>query len=487
MMCLGVVCIANAADKKVIIGFKKSAAVTEEGKHRKFYRSGGHVKHSHKSINAISGQLPEEEIAKIKKDPDVAYVEADVELGITEPDTVLPPLTQEYTDSWGVTRIGGNFAAAGGITGAGVKVAVLDSGIDYNHPDLKDNYKGGYNVVYGSDDPYDDGYISHGTHIAGIIGARDNGTGVVGVAPEASIYAVKVLGGMLMGALSDILAGMEWAIENKMDIINLSIESSIDSEAFRDACDRAYQAGIIVVAAGGNSKSNVIAFPAAYESVIAVAATSEDDTFAAFSNFGEKIELAAPGVSIKSTLRGGGYGTMKGTSQAAAHVSGAAAILLAKELSQNKDDKSQADDVRELLDSSATDFGDAGRDQYFGFGLVNLTKALTPPLPVTWKYSITMDRGYSRSRILTIPLDEGEYKIDIELKGLRDLQIIVRDSNGVRRINHKPERHRFYKKRDNQANETGSTFNISIASSGSLLFIPEGRPGSSADIVITAN
>ena len=479
--------IAGAADKKVIIGFKKDSGFSEEGKHNKFYRSGGRVKRSHKMINAISGQLPEEEIEKLKKDPTVAYIEADAVVGIAEPIAVTTALTQEYNDSWGVTKIGGNAAVSAGITGAGIKVAILDSGIDYNHPDLKDNYKGGYNFAYDNNDPFDDGYISHGTHIAGIIGARKNGTGAVGVAPEVSLYAVKVLGGMVMGDLSDILAGMEWAITNKMDIINMSIGAPIDSAAFKDACDRAYQAGIIVVAASGNTHSNSIEFPAAYDSVISVSATNQDDTFATFSNYAPKNELAAPGVSINSTMRGGGYGIMNGTSQATAHVSGAAAILLAKEIADKNGDGRFADDVRTLLNTSARDLGDSGRDQYFGFGLVDLEKALTPPAPTKWEYSITKTRASHDSQTLVVPLQAGNYKVDITLSGMHELEVIAKDSSGSRYIEIEKKHRPGLPKQNNQINANStSTVSISIDTAGSLVFVPKGKVGSSALIVITA-
>ena len=378
----GMTSLVDAAEKKVIIGFKKGVIASREDKHYKLRRLGGHVKRNHPSINSISGSIPEEQIAELLKDPDVAYVEPDLLVGLTEPAMTASITSQEYLDSWGVTRIGGDTAVALGITGAGVKVAILDSGIDYTHPELIDNYKGGYNFVYENNDPYDDGYNSHGTHIAGIIGARNNGTGVVGVAPEVSLYAVKVLDSSVMGDLSDILAGIDWAITNKMDIINLSIGASIDSNAFRDACLKAYQAGIILVAASGNQGNSYnydmsIDFPAAYNSVIAVGATKQDDTHASFSSYGPKIELAAPGVEIKSTFRGGGYGTLSGTSQATAYVTGAAALLLAKMKVDGGMVANVVDTVRAVMDSSAKDLGDVGRDWYFGFGLVDLSKALT--------------------------------------------------------------------------------------------------------------
>ena len=472
--------VAGAADKKVIIGFKKEARTTEEHKIQKLHRTGGHLKRHHKMINAISAQIPEEEIEKLKRDPAIAYVEPDITVGLTEP-LITTPLSQEYSDSWGVTKIGGTTAAAAGLTGAGIKVAVLDSGIDYSHPDLKDNYKGGYNFIYDNNDPFDDGYISHGTHIAGIIGARNNGTGVVGVAPEVSLYAVKVLGGMVTGDLSDILAGMEWAITNKMDIINMSIGAPIDSAAFKDACDRAYQAGIILIASSGNTHG-AVEFPAAYDSVIAVSATDQDDTIATFSNYGETIELTAPGVNINSTLRGGSYGIMKGTSQATAHVTGAAAILLSKQIADNNGDGRTADDVRTLLGTSATDLGAIGRDQFFGFGRVDLDKALTPPAATTLEYSIAIGQLAPLKQTLKVPLDTGAYKVEITTRQL-DLRIAVMDSNGTRLI--ESERRSRINNKRSQVEPDTSLFTVNIGAEGTLIFFPHGKPGATASIRIT--
>lgn len=467
---LGFTAVAGAAEKKVIIGFKKDVIVSDEQKRQRVYRSGGHLKRSHKLINAVSARIPAEEIEALKKDPAVAYVEPDVTVGLIEPITTLIP-SPEYDGSWGVTRIGGADAAAAGFTGAGIKIAILDSGIDCSHPDLADNCRPGYNFAYDNNDTFDDGYISHGTHIAGIIGARNNGTGVVGVAPAAELYPVKVLGGSVMGDLSDILAGMEWSILNGMNVINLSIGAPIDSPSFKDACDRAYQAGIVVVSASGNSGSSTIDFPAAYDSVIAVSATNPDDTIATFSNYGDKIELAAPGLNINSTMRGGGYGTMKGTSQATAHVTGAAAVLFSKKMSDTNGNGRTADEIRALLTASATDLGVAGKDQYFGYGLVNLTKALTPPpaTPVTLKYTL------ANKIPLKLHLKPGKYKVEIIDREM-PLQIMINDISGTRRIASLTCR---------KGTSADSTLLVTIGEKGTLIFLPMGKNGSTALIQIT--
>ncbi|MHC4310790.1 MAG: S8 family peptidase, partial [Planctomycetota bacterium] len=195
-------------------------------------------------------------------------------------------------------------------------MAVLDTGIDYKHPDLDDNCYGGVNVINPRKDYRDDN--GHGTHVAGIIAAEDNDIGVVGVAPEAYLYGVKALDRNGSGWLSDIIAGLEWCVNNRMDIVNMSLGADSDIQAFHDACDAA-SATVILVAAAGND-GGAVDYPAAYGSVIAVSATDSSDGLASFSNYGNEIEIAAPGVNILSTYKGGGYETHSGTSMAAPHV-----------------------------------------------------------------------------------------------------------------------------------------------------------------------
>lgn len=370
----------TAAEKKVLVGFREQAGLTSLEKQEKIHRAGGRIKRALKRMNVVAARLPEEDIQRLKDDPSIAYVEEDSVVRAVEPFAALGAPSREYLDSWGVSRIGADLAAQAGFAGAGIKVAVLDTGIDYNHPDLKDNYRGGYNFVYDNDDPFDDSmsaYVptGHGTHVAGIIGARNNGTGVVGVAPEVSLYAVKVLNAGLAGDVSDIIAGIEWAINNNVQIISMSIGSNLYSEALREACDRAAQAGIILVAAAGNFNNSSIEYPAAFDSVIAVTATRPDDTRPLY-NYGPQMELAAPGVGIKSTVPGGGYGYLTGTSQAAPHVAGVAALLLASGITDTNGNGTVADEVRQRLAGTARDLGDPGWDAAFGYGLVDAARAL---------------------------------------------------------------------------------------------------------------
>ena len=174
------------------------------------------------------------------------------------------------------------------IIGTGVKIAVLDTGIDYNHPDLAGNYKGGYNFVNNNTDPWDDNCLSyfktcHGTHVSGTIAAEHNGIGVAGVAPGSSIYAVKVLDGGGFGAASLVVSGIEWAKNNGMNIISMSLGSTENNTAVLDAVNAAYDSGILLVAAGGNTGGGPVSYPAAYDSVIAVTAIDQNGQKASFS------------------------------------------------------------------------------------------------------------------------------------------------------------------------------------------------------------
>ena len=207
--------------------------------------------------------------------------------------------------------------------GQNVKVAVIDTGVNYNHPDLKDNYAGGENFWKPGTPPLDDN--GHGTHIAGTIAAVHNGSGVIGVAPKAKIYAVKVVNKKGNGDLSLIVAGLNWAIKNKMHIINMSLGSATGFEAVNRAVQVAVANNITVVCAAGNESSDVI-YPAKLAETIAVSSMDAGNTFSYFSNFGREIDFIAPGSIIYSTAKNGKYEFLDGTSMACPHIAGMAAL-----------------------------------------------------------------------------------------------------------------------------------------------------------------
>jgi serine protease len=211
------------------------------------------------------------------------------------------------TTSWGYLKIHAQEAHARN-RGHGVKVAVIDTGIDVDHPDLK--VVSGVNLLAGSPAPgavaWDD-CNGHGTHVAGIIAALDNSIGVVGVAPEAQLYAARIFDCQAQGAtVARIVAAVDWAIEQKVQVINMSFGSSFSSQAEQDVMAAAEQAGIVLVAASGNEsipgQPAAPDYPGAYPSVVAVGATDENDKLADFSNQGPDLELSAPGVNILSTV-----------------------------------------------------------------------------------------------------------------------------------------------------------------------------------------
>lgn len=207
--------------------------------------------------------------------------------------------------------------------GQNVKVAVIDTGVNYNHPDLKDNYAGGENFWKPGTPPLDDN--GHGTHIAGTIAAIHNGFGVIGVAPKAKIYALKVVNKKGNGDLSLIVAGLNWAIKNKMHIINMSLGSATGFEAVNRAVQVAVANNITVVCAAGNESSDVI-YPAKLAETIAVSSMDAGNTFSYFSNFGREIDFIAPGSIIYSTAKNGKYEFLDGTSMACPHIAGMAAL-----------------------------------------------------------------------------------------------------------------------------------------------------------------
>ncbi|OGE78200.1 MAG: hypothetical protein A2751_03525 [Candidatus Doudnabacteria bacterium RIFCSPHIGHO2_01_FULL_46_14] len=260
-------------------------------------------------------ELTAEDARALALDPHVLRVEDDATVFATA--QTLP---------WGVDRIDADKAQDLSV-GAGVRVAILDSGIDLEHPDLAGRIKGGYNAL-SPGASYDDDF-GHGTHVAGIVAGLSNSIGIVGVAPAADLYAVKVLDSTGSGFVSDIIAGINWAAENGVQIINLSLATSSDVQSLHDAVSAAVSRGVLVVVAAGND-GGTVKYPAAYPEAIAVAALDQTDNLASWSSRGPEIDLLAPGASIYSTYAGGIYKLMRGTSMAAPHVSGAAALIMSK-------------------------------------------------------------------------------------------------------------------------------------------------------------
>jgi len=319
---------------------------------------GGVIKRTYQIVPAVAASLPEENIPALEARSVV--VDVDIDVVVQAVAETLP---------WGVDRIDAEQVHAFN-KGAGVKVAVLDTGIDLDHPDLA--VAGDVTFVDGTTSGDDDN--GHGTKVAGVIAALDNDIGVIGVAPEAELYSVKVLNSSASGSVSDILAGIEWAIENRMDVINMSFASTLAFPAsVHDAIELAYNTGVLLVAGAGNNGNAAgtgdnITYPARYPEVIAVGGTDTQDNRWSASSTGPALELMAPGVNVETTAIGG-YGTLTGTSMASPHAAGVGALLIASLMESNHD-------VRQRMQQTVEDLGDVGWDSLYGYGLVDAGTAV---------------------------------------------------------------------------------------------------------------
>ncbi|QCT00847.1 peptidase S8/S53 subtilisin kexin sedolisin [Paenibacillus algicola] len=214
-------------------------------------------------------------------------------------------------------------------TGYGIKVGVIDTGIDVGHPDLQHSLGRGINLVHRGLPPFDDN--GHGTHISGTIAAANSTRGMIGVAPRSIIYPVKAFDANGSAYVSDIIAGIDWCVRSGADLINMSFGMQTRSRSLLDIVNRAGQAGIVVVASSGNDgKRRAIDYPARYPQTISVGATDRKRKIASFSNRGQYVDIYAPGDKIMSAWLHGKYHEMSGTSMATSHVSGTIALLLAQ-------------------------------------------------------------------------------------------------------------------------------------------------------------
>ncbi len=265
-------------------------------------------------FDVVALDLTDEEARALSRSPRIRYIEPVVErhaLELSRKRSASPAAAAEGT----ISASGGSQQIPYGIDlvqapplwpitrGQAVKLAIIDTGIDREHPDLQNCYKGGYDFVNGDDDPQDDN--GHGTHVAGTIAAADNDFGVVGVAPMVEIYSLKVLDADGNGSNLSLLQAVQWAIDNHMDVISMSLGGEDSSASEMSAFQRARDAGIIAVAAAGNAYDtnpvDGIDYPANYPSVVSVGAIDSDSLVASFSQRGANLDVSAPGVGVLST------------------------------------------------------------------------------------------------------------------------------------------------------------------------------------------
>jgi serine protease len=394
-------------------------------------------------IKVPEGQVPEK-IKEYLKRPDVDYAEPNYYAF-----ALWGPNDPYYRYQWDLDNpVNGGIQmeeawgllGAPGTPGKGVIVAIVDTGVAYENytkgtrryylaPDLANTvFVPGYDFVEKDTHPNDDN--SHGTHVAGTVAqSTNNGVGVAGVAFNTAIMPVKVLDRNGSGTYANVADGIRWATDHGANVINLSLGGASPSPTLEDAVKYAYDHGVTVIAAAGNDSSSQVSYPAAYDDyVIAVGATRYDETLAYYSNYGASLDLVAPGGDLNVDQNGDGYGDgvlqntfnpntkntsafgywfFQGTSMAAPHVSGVAALLLAH------GNATTPDEVRTVLQETAEDLGATGRDDTYGWGLVNAYKALqwtaTPNTPPTAaNQSVTTNEDTSVAITLTASDPDGD-------------------------------------------------------------------------------
>jgi thermitase len=250
-----------------------------------------------------------------------------------------------------------------------IVIAVIDSGVDLDHPDLVHRLKKGYNVLADNDLPEDDN--GHGTHVAGIIASETNNReGVAGITWFNHIMPIKALNSEGYGSSFDVAKGIIWAVDHGARIINLSLGNYQPSELLQEAVRYAYDRGAVIIAASGNDNSSQPSYPAAYHEVLSVGAINPDGSRAEFSNYGAYLDVVAPGTGIPSTFVHHRYAALSGTSMAAPHVTALAGLILSlnPELSNIE--------VMNIINRSTVDLGTPGNDPFFGNGLINIYKAM---------------------------------------------------------------------------------------------------------------
>ncbi|MGF9912101.1 S8 family peptidase [Paenibacillus ehimensis] len=255
-----------------------------------------------------------------------------------------------------------------------VIVAVVDTGVDLNHSDLRDHLISGFNAIQPGARPADD--VGHGTHVAGVIGALvNNNLGVAGMSWYNRIMPVKVLDSSGAGSTYAVAQGIIWATDHGAKVINMSLGNYADAQFLHDAIKYAYDRDVVLIAASGNDNTNRPGYPAAYPEVLGVAAVDARKQKAAFSNYGDYIGVTAPGVNIASTYPNNQYAALSGTSMASPHVTALAALI------RSVNPKLKNTEVYRIIRGTAMDLGPAGKDPYFGHGLIDVAAALRAAEP----------------------------------------------------------------------------------------------------------
>jgi len=357
---------SDLSSQQILVKFKPDVTLPEVAEiHRQL---GGQVKETIPGIGVQVVTVPKgQEKAKAK-----AY-SANAKVAYAEPDFVAEALGSPddpgFGNQWGVVKVQAPQAWDVTTGSSSVSIAILDTGVDLDHPDLANKIIG--NIDFSNSGTTDDVY-GHGTHVAGIAAAiTNNGIGVAGLGYSCTIMNVKVLDNNGMGAYSWIISGIIWAADNGAKIINLSLGAAYASSALEDAVNYAWSKGVVIVAAAGNNGDTTPMYPAYYTNCIAVAATDANDAKASWSNYGDWVDVAAPGLSIYSTLKDNSYGYLSGTSMASPCVAGLAALVFTV-VGDSNGDGFLNDEVRARIETTCDDISVSG----IGSGRINAYRAV---------------------------------------------------------------------------------------------------------------
>ncbi|SNY24282.1 serine protease [Orenia metallireducens] len=383
----------NYVADEIIVSFSKSADIKKILKKYRLSVKKSIKRLGTKTLIGVAERDINALIKELNNEPEVAYAELNrivsiMGIGVNDPD---------YSNQqWNYSAISLPKAWEISTGSTEVTVAVIDTGIDLDHPDLQGqlDLENSINILNsdpekGIIDTNSDDDNGHGTHVAGIIGATTNNQeGIAGINWKVSIIPIKVLDYYGNGSIDNIAAGIEWAVDHGVDMINLSVGGDFDSQILKDAIDYAHDKEVTVIAASGNDgEEDYLRYPAAYENTIAVGSIDSSLDLSKFSNYGLELDFVAPGGGIYSTVPNGNYydkytdtsssgyyAIFSGTSMATPHVTGVAALLLAQARAEGNN--LTPEQLKEELRLTAQDLGDKGRDDQFGYGLINAHAAL---------------------------------------------------------------------------------------------------------------
>lgn len=349
--------LLDGNEVSTIIQLHENIEVTQEKAEEIAKNYGGELTHVYEVVlNGFAMNIPQEQLTSLLKDSNVSTV------SLNRTVQLIQPKNNEESDEQpaqnvprGVKRIGGDEVPSDHEHGD-VNVAVVDTGIDRDHPDLKANVEGGASFVNDDESNFNDGN-GHGSHVAGTIAGVDNDIGVIGVAPKANLFASKVLDKFGRGSFAGVIDGIDWVANTDkhppIQVANMSLggRAPEGEDPTHKAIKNATKAGVRFAVAAGNSSNNVKEhIPARYPEVITVSALdASDDSFASFSNYGEGVQVIAPGVNVQSTYKGGNYRKLSGTSMASPHTAGTMALAIG----HNED--LSIEDLTELLQEEGED------------------------------------------------------------------------------------------------------------------------------------